>query len=404
MIATILIIMIAYTLILSRTLLKNKKEKTYCRDIPSNDSPAFVGKIIKGHVDGNDLIATILDLSYKGYIRIEIEQIRGKAKRVLYLHRNVQTLDLKEYEMFIINQIFKTSDKIIFDDYIKSSKFKQDFKIFDSMMDRRSEIKSTYKSSVLKNVNKIILLTMFLLFGIIIFYSITLPIIMSISSMFTDNTKIKLIVNIVVGGFEYLLVSYKYISYINKTTNAQENINLSITYIILSAIICLIIGFVSFEKVLELLNRELNWYNVIINFMLSAITILYMFSILRRKEEYLYYFFIMVSLLALISSLNLTMGICIIFLATYIFFKSPKHIKLEQNDYIYKWIGFKEYLEDYSLMAEQEENAMLIWEKYLIYAVSLGVNKKIIKKYGNLNNTLLLDELYLKKFYTEYFE
>lgn len=404
MIATILIIMIAYTLILSRTLLKNKKEKTYCRDIPSNDSPAFVGKIIKGHVDGNDLIATILDLSYKGYIRIEIEQIRGKAKRVLYLHRNVQTLDLKEYEMFIINQIFKTSDKIIFDDYIKSSKFKQDFKIFDSMMDRRSEIKSTYKSSVLKNVNKIILLTMFLLFGIIIFYSITLPIIMSISSMFTDNTKIKLIVNIVVGGFEYLLVSYKYISYINKTTNAQENINLSITYIILSAIICLIIGFVSFEKVLELLNRELNWYNVIINFMLSAITILYMFNILRRKEEYLYYFFIMVSLLALISSLNLTMGICIIFLATYIFFKSPKHIKLEQNDYIYKWIGFKEYLEDYSLMAEQEENAMLIWEKYLIYAVSLGVNKKIIKKYGNLNNTLLLDELYLKKFYTEYFE
>lgn len=404
MIATILIIMIAYTLILSRTLLKNKKEKTYCRDIPSNDSPAFVGKIIKGHVDGNDLIATILDLSYKGYIRIEIEQIRGKAKRVLYLHRNVQTLDLKEYEMFIINQIFKTSDKIIFDDYIKSSKFKQDFKIFDSMMDRRSEIKSTYKSSVLKNVNKIILLTMFLLFGIIIFYSITLPIIMSISSMFTDNTKIKLIVNIVVGGFEYLLVSYKYISYINKTTNAQENINLSITYIILSAIICLIIGFVSFEKVLELLNRELNWYNVIINFMLSAITILYMFSILRRKEEYLYYFFIMVSLLALISSLNLTMGICIIFLATYIFFKSPKHIKLEQNDYIYKWIGFKEYLEDYSLMAEQEENAMLIWEKYLIYAVSLGVNKKIIKKYGYLNNTLLLDELYLKKFYTEYFE
>ena len=404
MIATILIIMIVYTLILSKTLLKNKKEKNYCRDIPSNDSPALVGKIIKGHVDGNDLIATILDLTYKGYIRIEIERIRDKDKRVLYLQRNVQSLDLKEYEMFVINQIFKTSDKIIFDDYIKSSKFKQDFKVFDSMMDRRSEIKSTYKNYVLKNVNKIILLTMFLLFGIIIFYSITLPIIMSISSMFTDNTKIKLIVNIVAGGFVYFLVSYKYISYINKTTNAQENINLSITYIILSAIICLIIGFVSFEKVLDLLYRELNWYNVIINFILSTITILYMFNILRRKEKYLYYFFIIVSVLALISGLNLTMGICIIFLATYIFFKSPKHIKLEQDDYIYKWIRFKEYLEDYSLMSEQEENAMLIWEKYLIYAVSLGVNKKIIKKYGNLNNTLLLNELYLKKFYTEYFE
>lgn len=404
MIATILIIMIVYTLIMSRTLLKNKKEKIYCREIPSNDSPAFVGKIIKGHVDGNDLIATILDLTYKGYIRIEIERIKGKEKRVLYLQKNVKSLELKEYEIFIINQIFKTNEKIIFDDYIKSSKFKQDFKVFDNMMDRRSEIRSTYKSSVLKNTNKIILLTLFLLFGIIIFYSIVLPITMSISSMITDNTKIKVIGNIAVSGLIYILVSYKYISYINKTTNAQENINLIITYIILSVIICLTIGFNSFEKIFEILNRELNWYNIIINFSLSAITILYMFNILRKKEDYLYYFFIIVGIIAIIIGLNLTMGICTIFLGTYIFFKSPKHVKLEQDDYIYKWLGFKEYLEDYSLMSDQEENAMLIWEKYLIYAVSLGVNKKIIKKYGNLNNTILLDDLYLKKFYTEYFE
>lgn len=404
MIATILIIMIVYTLIMSRTLLKNKKEKIYCREIPSNDSPAFVGKIIKGHVDGNDLIATILDLTYKGYIRIEIERIKGKEKRVLYLQKNVKSLELKEYEIFIINQIFKTNEKIIFDDYIKSSKFKQDFKVFDNMMDRRSEIRSTYKSSVLKNTNKIILLTLFLLFGIIISYSIVLPITMSISSMITDNTKIKVIGNIAVSGLIYILVSYKYISYINKTTNAQENINLIITYIILSVIICLTIGFNSFEKIFEILNRELNWYNIIINFSLSAITILYMFNILRKKEDYLYYFFIIVGIIAIIIELNLTMGICTIFLGTYIFFKSPKHVKLEQDDYIYKWLGFKEYLEDYSLMSEQEENAMLIWEKYLIYAVSLGVNKKIIKKYGNLNNTILLDDLYLKKFYTEYFE
>ena len=404
MIATILIIMIVYTLIMSRTLLKNKKEKIYCREIPSNDSPAFVGKIIKGHVDGNDLIATILDLTYKGYIRIEIERIKGKEKRVLYLQKNVKSLELKEYEIFIINQIFKTNEKIIFDDYIKSSKFKQDFKVFDNMMDRRSEIRRTYKTSVLKNINKIILLTLFLLFGIIISYSIVLPITMSISSMFTDNTKIKVIGNIAVSGLIYILVSYKYISYINKTTNAQENINLIITYIILSVIICLTIGFNSFEKIFEILNRELNWYNIIINFSLSAITILYMFNILRKKEDYLYYFFIIVGIIAIIIGLKLTMGICTIFLGTYIFLKSPKHVKLEQDDYIYKWLGFKEYLEDYSLMSEQEENAMLIWEKYLIYAVSLGVNKKIIKKYGNLNNTILLDDLYLKKFYTEYFE
>ena len=404
MIVIVLIVILIYSLLLSIILFKNRKEKNYYRDIPTNDPPAYVGKIVKGHVDGNDLIATILDLSYNGYIRIEIERIRGKDKRVLCLQRNVQSLELKEHEMFIINQIFKTSNRIVFDDYIKSPNFKKDFKVFDKMMDRRSEIKSRYNNSVLKNINKIIMLTSFLLFGIIIFYSITLPIIMNISSMFTDSTKIKVIINIVVSGCLYFFVAYKYVSYINKTTNAQENINLCITYIILSAVICLIIGFVSFEKVLDLLYKELNWYNIFINLILSAVTIFYMFNILRKKEEYLYCFFIIVSVIAIITGLKLTMGICIVFFATYIFFKSPKHIKLEQDDYIYRWIGFKEYLEDYSLMSDQEENALLIWEKYLVYAISLGVNKKIIRKYGNLNNTLLIDELYLKKFYTEYFE
>lgn len=404
MITIVLIIIIIYSLILSRIMLKTIREKHYYRDIPTNDSPAYVGKIIKGHVDGNDLIATILDLSYKGYIRIEIERIKGRDKRVLCLQKNVQSLELKEHEMFIINQIFKTSNRVVFDDYLKSPKFKQDFKTFDKMMDRRSEIKSRYNNFALKNINKIILLTMFLLFGIIIFYSITLPIIISISSIFTDNIKIKVIANIIISMIMYLLVSYKYISYINKTTNAQENINLCITYIILSIVICLIIGFVSFEKVLVLLYQELNWYNIFINLILSSVTILYMFNILRKKEEYIYCFFIIVSIIVIITGLKLTMGICIVFFATYIFFKSPKHIKLEHDDFIYRWIGFKEYLEDYSLMSDQEENAILIWEKYLVYAISLGVNKKIIRKYGNINNTLLLDELYLKKFYTEYFE
>lgn len=93
MITIVLIIIIIYSLILSIIMLKNTREKHYYRDIPTNDSPAYVGKIIKGHVDGNDLIATILDLSYKGYIRIEIERIKGRDKRFyvykkMYNHSN----------------------------------------------------------------------------------------------------------------------------------------------------------------------------------------------------------------------------------------------------------------------------------------------------------------------------
>ena len=93
MLIYILIIMIVYAIILRKILLKNKKQKTYYREIPSNDSSAYVGKIIKGNINGNDIISTILELSYKGYIRIEEE----KNKRILYLQKDYKTIDLKEH-------------------------------------------------------------------------------------------------------------------------------------------------------------------------------------------------------------------------------------------------------------------------------------------------------------------
>lgn len=76
-------------------------------------------------------------MSYRGYIRIEKEKIKGREESVLYLERNYRVTDLKEHEMFLINQIFKNNDRILFNDYIKSKKFKQDFKAFDKMLERR---------------------------------------------------------------------------------------------------------------------------------------------------------------------------------------------------------------------------------------------------------------------------
>ena len=58
MLACILIVVIVYTFILSKKLLHEKME--YYREIPNNESPAIIGKMIKGHTDGNDIIATIL--------------------------------------------------------------------------------------------------------------------------------------------------------------------------------------------------------------------------------------------------------------------------------------------------------------------------------------------------------
>ncbi len=56
----------------------------YFRDIPSNENPAIVGLMVKGNVDGNDIVATILDLWKKDYINVEYRIINGEQKCIGY--------------------------------------------------------------------------------------------------------------------------------------------------------------------------------------------------------------------------------------------------------------------------------------------------------------------------------
>ena len=308
--------------------------------------------------------------------------------------------------MFLLNHIFKSSNRVVFDDYIRSSKFKSDFTAFDKMLDRKIERNTIFKNSKLKNINKIIFLTSFMIFGIAIFYSLLLPITLSIAKSFTTNTKTFIICNGIISAIIFVIIAYKYISYISKSTSAQENINLNITYIILTIILGIGIIMGVSKNVILTLQSELIGYKMLINMVLSLITILYMFNIIKHdeKREYWYYFFIIVSIFSIILNLKIAMCICIIFLTTYMFWKTPKHANLKEEDYIFKWNAFKKYLEDYSMLGEQEENAILIWERYLIYAISLGINKKIVKHYGKLNRNSLIDENYMRKFYIEYLE
>ena len=402
MLIIILIFILLYSIILNLTVFKRKVEYIYYREIPSNDTPSYVGKIIKGHVDGNDIISTILDLSYRGYIDIKTEN----NKKILYLMKISNTRDLQEHETFLINQIFKNGTRIVFDDYLKSQKFKNDFKAFDKMLDRRIERKSIKKNSIIKNINKIIFLVSFLLFGGIMLYSIILPITKNLLSIFPITTDIILLTTLGISLMIFLIIGYKYINYINKSTSAQENINLSITYIVLTIVIGIstIIG--NFQNAKSILYAELTWHNITINFVISIITLLYMFNIIKHTEnkEYWYYFFVIVSIFSIVLNFKIAMCISIVFIATYIFFKSPKHSNLKEDDYIYKWESFKKYLEDYSMLSKQEENAILIWEKYLIYAISLGINKQIIKHYNRLNNMILIYDQYLRRFYIEYLD
>ena len=378
----------------------------YYREIPNKESPAIIGKIVKGHTDGNDIIATILDLHKREYIRIEDEIINGKEKKVLYLDKNVKTTELKEYEIFLINRIFKNKSRVVFEGYIGDKNFKNDFKIFDEMLERRIERKTIYNNSNIKNINKILLLINYFVFGICIVFAIILPIVLGLGKIANIQIKILITLAVIISAVLHLFVSYKYITFVERTTNARENITLNIVYIILSIIIGLFLCFIKYDNIYNIFYEETYLYKVILNFIVAMITVLYMFNIVKHtdKQEYLYYIFCIISGISIIFDFKISMGICIIFFMVYIFFKSPKHNNLKGQDDIYKWIALKKYLEDYSLLSEQDTNAILIWEEYLVYAITLGVNKKVLKKYVSLNNMELLNEVFAKKIYVEYFE
>lgn len=402
----ILLIIILYSIILKTVILKNNIPYIYYRDIPSKDSPAYVGKVVKGNADGNDIIATILDLSNKGYIKIVTENIKGKERKVISLIKKPSSIELQEHEIFLINQIFKGSYTIVFDDYLRSKKFKNDFIAFNKMLDRRVERKSKYNSSTLRNINKIIFLIIFAILGIALFYSICFPLMSEISKVLFKSEKYTIPINAIVSAILHIIISYKYITYINKSTNAQENINLNIAYIILIMIIGIGMIAINLNDIYNIVLLETAWYKVVINFILAVVTLLYMFNIIKhnKENEYIYYIFILISAFSIILNFKIATCIEMIFFTTYNFFKSPKYMNLKEEDYIYKWQSFKKYLEDYSMLKEQQENAILIWEKYLIYAISLGVNKKIIKNYSKLNHINLIDDFYLKRLYNEYLE
>ncbi len=60
-----------------------------------------------------------------------------------------------------------------------------------------------------------------------------------------------------------------------------------------------------------------------------------------------------------------------------------------QEDYV-KWKAFRKFLEDFSQMETHAIPSLVIWEHYLVYAVTLGVAKEVIKQlelvYPNLQD------------------
>lgn len=59
-----------------------------------------------------------------------------------------------------------------------------------------------------------------------------------------------------------------------------------------------------------------------------------------------------------------------------------------------KWKGLKRYMEDFSLLNEKEVPALILWEKYLVYATAFGIADKVLKQL-KIRYPELADETYL---------
>jgi len=77
-----------------------------------------------------------------------------------------------------------------------------------------------------------------------------------------------------------------------------------------------------------------------------------------------------------------TIGWALIIAGIIIFFV-PRFFKRRsvtgQEDYV-RWEAFKRFLEHFSEMQRHEIPSLIIWEHYLVYAVTLGVAKEVIKQ------------------------
>lgn len=253
MLTFISLVLIFYIFILKKNVEKDKIECIYYRDIPTKDTPSYVGKIIKGHTDGNDIISTILDLKMRGFINISVKNVKGREKRILSYTRKNKNIELEEHEIFLINQLFRDNNEIIFEDYIASDKFKYDFKAFDKMLERKVQRNSIKRESLIKSINKTIFLSAFAVFGISIFYAMLQPILI----LLIKDTNARIIINVISSAIIHLAISYIHTSYINKRNMINNIIIVRVTYIVCFITICMLIATFDFENVIRILQNEM---------------------------------------------------------------------------------------------------------------------------------------------------
>ena len=370
--------------------LKNTNEKNfdYFRDIPSNLKPAEVGFMVKHDINANDIIAILLDLYKREFLNINYQIIDGKEKCVLSLTEKDRFTSLNDYENYLLDQIFNNTNIAYLDDVFKDKDFNILFRSIANMIDKRVDINSKHHISIKRLFSKVNYLSNYLVLGFAFFFSSLY--------LITNNVLISIVVSYVINTFLFLIIN----SFLNSSDNRIESKVYS--YTIFSSLIYFSLLLMAF--LLSDMNYEVNSYIEIINIIFAFITIFLLFIDFKNKKinfaDMLFLIFAIVSII-FVSPI----GVClsIIYISNQIYRLSPKHIYLDEKLEIDKWIGLKNFLNDFSLMSEKTVHEVELWDKYLIYAISMGVNKDSVNKYLSMPNIKLDNRNIVEKFYKDRF-
>ena len=70
---------------------------------------------------------------------------------------------------------------------------------------------------------------------------------------------------------------------------------------------------------------------------------------------------------------------------SYTWYKSRSYKRTKEGEVLNRKIeGLKNYLKDFSLLTEKEQQELILWEEYLIYSVIFNINHKIINELSSL--------------------
>ena len=291
----------------------------YMRDFPDNFSPSTVEYLMKKKITEESISAEILYLIYEK----KIKATEDKEKKDILLEKNGLELDHEnELEKALMNLIFRNKGKIWLKDLKKAAKtttsFYKDYKKVNKIMLNRALSEKLYEEDKTK--------------------------VESSSKKESWKGIVSIIILLVAAsiGFLAFILALIIILCWNKNTLSYK-----------------------LKEVKSEFYRTKKYSRIF-----AILTIIY--SIIGIIHLFVYNHFINDALLIYLAVIIVAM---ILMIYTAIAKKRTEKGALEYK----KWQAFKQFLKDFGTMDEKSLPEIILWEKYLVYAVVLGCADKLSK-------------------------